>query len=1807
MSRRAVLAAGILVALAAPAPGAAPKVPAELAADPPVLRLEAGGPTAPMYALAFGPDGRTLYAAGFDKVVRTWGLGADGRWSLRDTAYRVPIGPDTAGVINALAVSPDNRWLAVGGVGVVEGESRYAESGQIFRIRPRQVETDRGAIFLFPIGSPADQPAVRRLVGHKGPVVALAFAPAAAGGDPILISAAREPGAADATSSGRVIAWDLNLPGRKEQVGEYPVGEIDPAQKPPALAVRRGQGAKDVRVAVAWDDGHVRLWDVADKESQTFPDGARLGNSTAVFTSLGDLATCGFGQGKGYLHSWRDGPGGKLQTNDLKPFPVDDAKFVTALGLAGVRPRNGGEGHLAVLLRVESKDARVFYRLGLVALGSRKLVAAAPLWPGATSRPVLAVSPDGRYVAAAGADQPTVRVYAVDELLAGRQDPHQPPLQSVGVSVRRLAFVEREGARLPGLLLGLSPPRAPLDPVTPAKDDLVFDFVNRDLTRDPAQQGWKVAGAAEDGWKVTGVAPRKAGEPWLIDWQRRGGTRERSAVRLDVAEDLTAVAVVPPIKDVTESPLLAAAAWHREKSQPLLALYDTRAGGPETPLVQVRQLRGHVQPVRSLAVTRDGRLLASAADDQTVSLWSLTDLKEILGRHGALPDVDLVDHGRDVVVEKVDPGSPTDDSKALLKEDVIRGVAFKENAEKPPAPTSGLALSEELWKVKPGQPIWLTVRREENGKAKDVTVALKTGQAVDDRKPLLSLFLARPGGAEWIAWTPGGPYDARGKKIEDYVGWHFNPKRPGEPATFAPMNVYRGNFYEEHLLEPLVTHASLRGALEEINRPPAPRVRINAPRPPAEQGGPLFVRDPVVPLAVTVEGPSIEKEQVGGVTVTVDGREEKLDLAAADGQRLGKRVQLEGRGDHTVKVRAVTADGQSDEQELHLFYQPPAPVLTLQGLPLKDPVGEKRYTLRAEVKPGRAGQEAIPRLYQLAGGKATPLQLAPGEITKVPGVDVLRIEKELTLKPNENAFRLEAANAGALAGHEAEETAAETFVVTFQKQETPRVAFTEVELDPGTKRARRLPVEPGKTRFVDSPAVRLLGRAAGEAGLAQVTLQADGTAMRLPKPEGRRFDLDHTLAEPLQPGREYTFVLAAKTPRSDEGEAAVVLQYQPLLPGLELVTPLDGQEFHEGPDRAGAPEVEVKGVLTLPDDFHPFKVVLQVLNDNVAVPQKDGVREEVVFADRAKAGGGEPVTLGTVRTRRGINRIQVQVRNDWREDPPLERTVKFLRPPFVLNGKAVLEGKKLHVRAEITAPAEAPLDHVVLNDRPYPPRDIAGEPATDKRQVTTWPVDKVIEYPQGKKTIALRADGADGQAEVTLEVPRLPLPDDLVLDVEGPKGDKVREPSCTLHFKVQSLTKLKRLRVLRNGQVVANVDVNGQHQDPRGTTWDFEDDVPVNGLRPNVNQLRVEAVNQDSEKSVERAVTYAVPPLALQLDKPDAGKPVPAEYTLVGKVLWQDEGQAGQVEEKLKRLRVDVNGFRQRPPVQIKRGEHEHAFSVKMLLNAPQNTVHVECPGLPLKEAEFDVECARPEKPGRLHLLIVNAGKNDITEEELVRRAFVALQVQPGGAELHSDVFRKVVPYPAPTAQQKIRPLVGYHAHKQTIEALLGDIKEAVRKEGSPSDVVLVYWLGEEAADDKGEWYLKTSDTASHPKAKLSETGVRLRDLLMIDEDVAVGARVVLLDVVSGQRPGGPPPFDLARSDAAVLRYAWSLKEVPLSGLLLALESAGKKTPEVTLEKLAESARANPATARVGPPELHENLAGKGRIPLAGKSSAQAP
>ena len=80
--------------------------------DPVVLQPDTDGRLEPINALAFSPSAPLVAAGGDDFSVRLWHI--DGE----EGAAELAVLPGTAAVINALAFSPDGRWLASGDGGV---------------------------------------------------------------------------------------------------------------------------------------------------------------------------------------------------------------------------------------------------------------------------------------------------------------------------------------------------------------------------------------------------------------------------------------------------------------------------------------------------------------------------------------------------------------------------------------------------------------------------------------------------------------------------------------------------------------------------------------------------------------------------------------------------------------------------------------------------------------------------------------------------------------------------------------------------------------------------------------------------------------------------------------------------------------------------------------------------------------------------------------------------------------------------------------------------------------------------------------------------------------------------------------------------------------------------------------------------------------------------------------------------------------------------------------------------------------------------------------------------------------------------------------------------------------------------------------------------------------------------------------------------------------------------------------------------------------------------------------------------------
>jgi WD40 repeat protein len=143
-----------------------------LNAQVPTLALDTGGHTATIRSVLFTSDGKYLVSAGDDKEIRVW----DVQSGAAVRSIRGQIGPGDDGKIDAIALSRNDRYLAVGGWLQEDDRKR----GHVIRI----VDFKTGEI-------------VRILPGHENVVEGLAFSP-----DGGLL--------ASASADGTVRIWDVS-------------------------------------------------------------------------------------------------------------------------------------------------------------------------------------------------------------------------------------------------------------------------------------------------------------------------------------------------------------------------------------------------------------------------------------------------------------------------------------------------------------------------------------------------------------------------------------------------------------------------------------------------------------------------------------------------------------------------------------------------------------------------------------------------------------------------------------------------------------------------------------------------------------------------------------------------------------------------------------------------------------------------------------------------------------------------------------------------------------------------------------------------------------------------------------------------------------------------------------------------------------------------------------------------------------------------------------------------------------------------------------------------------------------------------------------------------------------------------------------------------------------------------------------------------------------------------------------------------------------------------------------------------------
>jgi WD40 repeat protein len=727
------------------------RLPAALTGKP-ILRPDPPGPLAAVNALAFSDDGVSLrlHAAGFDKVIHTWAF-QDGRFVHDPRAtFRVPIGPGPLGALNVLATSPDGQWLAVSGLSVNRHSPGFTQAGAIWPWTPRETWSDYGLIYVFRRDQPGQ---VYFLRGNDGLVNGLAFSPFV-GAKVCLVSTTRK------VDSGRgrdpqVLLWDVARAPYWDEREKAFVNEggspllkswtTDVSQPSLSVGVAVEGAPGRSRVVLAWGDGWLRVLDLVQHADQLSRDADRGGNTTVAVGTGGKFLTGGVANGRGYLQWW-EGVGREMLQRDGEPIFLNAAEASLAHPVRLGVLHGAASGLAVVLVRITPKAEAVTYHLWLIDLRTGRPRRQVPLWQNAGARPTFAVDPKGRFVAVAGGPDNKIHLYRTPGL-----GEVLPPLGGMTQTVTRIGFVRRE--RRLGLRLN---------------EKWVLDFSGRQLTEVPP-----------DAWDNDSAPDVEMPLPPLA---------------LDSGEMVTATARLPG--KIKGKPLHAVAYWNSSTGRARLVLYRTDTWE------RVRECAGHTQRITAVAARADGKLLASAADDGTVNVWYAEGVAELLERRGTLWGVWVDDEKPSgVVVTKAlaSAGAP----RGLRRGDVLTGIT----------PAGGkivpLHKAKEYYdyvynNILPKQELTLHLRRG----GEDLQVRATAGQGVDQRNPLLSLFVfAGPQGGQpgrWVAWTPQGPYDFQGTaQDERLVGWHRNPEFLESPVTFAPLAAYRSQFFEPTLLDRL--------------------------------------------------------------------------------------------------------------------------------------------------------------------------------------------------------------------------------------------------------------------------------------------------------------------------------------------------------------------------------------------------------------------------------------------------------------------------------------------------------------------------------------------------------------------------------------------------------------------------------------------------------------------------------------------------------------------------------------------------------------------------------------------------------------------------------------------------------------------------------------------------------------------------------------------------------------------------------------------------------------------------------------------
>jgi WD40 repeat protein len=531
----------------------------------PMPVIDTGGHTAKINDVLFTRDGRYIVSAGEDKTIRVW----DWRTGKLDRVIRGEASAGDAGKIFAIALSPDERWLAVGGwLGGTLEESR--------------------AIRLYDFASGR---LVRLLKGHTNVVFDLAFAPDSRR----LVS-----GGADTTA----IVWDVETGAALHRLE----GHSDHI-----YAVRVTPDGQ--RVVTGSYDSTLRLWRLDTGAMIGRPltgHGDKIERGVVISPNGGTIAS---GDRSGEIRIW-DARTGAFQRTLARQgtvigalaFSPDGRQLLSAVGKTEPSPEPDG----ARIYDVATGREAVRYT------AHDNIVIAAT------------ISPDGQWAATGGGDDHEIHVWALADGTPARGADGRPvilkgtgrPAWATGVALdgRTIAWgnigmtrvneatrLEHQ-LRLPDATRGLGMAEPVTGPTTFARATPERGGLRLANRRGGAFGSDALLDVIRDG---TAVATVERGPTDGYDHRAYSFTPDgRWLVSSGSAGHLAAYAVA----DVER----AAAAI------PGRVLKDDALAALAKPYV------GHESTVWAVTPSPDGRLLVTGSDDQTVRIWNLATQELLL-------------------------------------------------------------------------------------------------------------------------------------------------------------------------------------------------------------------------------------------------------------------------------------------------------------------------------------------------------------------------------------------------------------------------------------------------------------------------------------------------------------------------------------------------------------------------------------------------------------------------------------------------------------------------------------------------------------------------------------------------------------------------------------------------------------------------------------------------------------------------------------------------------------------------------------------------------------------------------------------------------------------------------------------------------------------------------------------------------------------------------------------------------------------------------------------------------------------------